>query len=126
MYYKEAKNMRFIGEENFIKGIRLNIDFDDIFKEILYFGGVIGLKDNGSIAGKPRFNSLYPDNHCDMTIFSKDYYLIGFTDPLSQSSDIFRFVIGDCYNEYMHTESTKKKLLNYEYFKPDCEVIERK
>ena len=61
-----------------------------------------------------------------MTIFSKDYYLIGFTDPLSHSSDIFRFVIGDCWNEYMWDENIKRKLLNYEYFKPDCEVIERK
>jgi hypothetical protein len=122
----DVKQMRFIGKENFVDGVRLDIDFDDIFENLPYFGGVLGLKDNGSIGGKPRFNCLYPDTHCDMPILSKDYYLIGFTDSLNGDSVIFRFVIGDCYNEYIWSESRKKMLAEFEYFKPDCKVIERK
>jgi len=126
-YFKIAKEIRFFGEDNFHKGARLNISFEEVAPYLSNFSSVVGFNEDGAANGKPRFDAIVPMPHCDMPLLSEDYYLIGFTDSVNSSTVKFRFYFDDCGGEYLNNhEDLEKWLSQFESFSHDCFVVERR
>ena len=98
-----CKSLRHIGCNKFKNVIILNVEFDIIFAHLNYIENIIGYNsDDQPLHGKPRFNCLHPDTHCDYPVLSNDDYLVGFTDPLYSNGFKFKFANGAGYG-YLQT-----------------------
>jgi hypothetical protein len=121
-----AKAMRFIGEDNFTYGVRLNVKFDDISESIDAFTSVLAMSAEGVPIGKPIFNAVMPSYGYTMPLLTSDYFLIGFTDCLNKRGVSFRFVFEHCGIEYIHSQERMPEILKLECFIPDCLPLEVK